>query len=261
MPSVKICKQVCETVDIPAGYEVVSETPRTPKKGELFLNHPFYNYLGAATRVNGTVYRATVDFIVNDRELYVILREAFKLPAEFEYVSEAPRKPKRGELYVQADATCGDIDARGLPMPRGVFRAPWDYISQSFPIVRRIVDTPCPVGYEVAEPVKRKPRVGDHYLSKYGTANHCSTPDEVCGENPARVILRKKAPPFVWPTWLTAAWIAQDVDCNWFGYSSEPSNRNGAWDNGEPATFLGLTTFTPPACDDWRNSKLRNPNW
>lgn len=72
-----------------------------------------------------------------------------------------------------------------------------------------------------------------------------------------------------WPKWLTAPWIAMDVDCKWWAYSHEPNilefdlRFNSNCGGKVRCLSDGLFDFTPPpgfTKDNWRESKLRNPN-
>lgn len=62
-----------------------------------------------------------------------------------------------------------------------------------------------------------------------------------------------------WPEWLTAKWIAMDEDGEWFGYEAEPLLCDCIWLARCRMIALSLTTFVPPPCTDWRQSKRRNP--
>lgn len=65
-----------------------------------------------------------------------------------------------------------------------------------------------------------------------------------------------------WPEWLTAEWIAMDKDGAWWAYLSEPKIGSEFWLINEHGRYIDqlLMAFTPPPCDDWTQSKMRNPN-
>lgn len=73
-----------------------------------------------------------------------------------------------------------------------------------------------------------------------------------------RLIVRRKWTP---PAWLKPGWIAMDADCAWFAYRSEPEAcyGDGEWRSGDEASHLcpDIIDFTPPPCDDWKQSKRR----
>lgn len=74
-----------------------------------------------------------------------------------------------------------------------------------------------------------------------------------------------------WPKWLTAPWIAMSDSERWFAFGTEPSSQDTGWYGcpkwcGCPKLSLSsspLLDFTPPlgfTKDNWRDSKLKNPN-
>lgn len=72
-------------------------------------------------------------------------------------------------------------------------------------------------------------------------------------------IVRKK---WQWPEWLKAEWIAMDKNGKWFAHECEPYETFRDWNNKGAIYTLStsLLAFTPPPCDDWRQSKRRKPH-
>lgn len=73
------------------------------------------------------------------------------------------------------------------------------------------------------------------------------------------VIVRKS---WKWPPWLKYDWVAQDHNGKWYAFENEPSRSASTW---HPiGDFVMVSSrrfdFTPPPCDDWRQSLRRNPN-
>ena len=96
---------------------------------------------------------------------------------------------------------------------------------------------------------------GDAWVDTFGDVERIDK--GICGP---RLIVRRR---WHWPEWLTAEWIAMDFTGKWYGYANEPEIMgNGVmawWGNGGVCN-LSFTTFTPPPCTDWTQSKRRNPN-
>jgi len=86
-----------------------------------------------------------------------------------------------------------------------------------------------------------------------------------------RIILRKVFDAAEWwarHPWIIAEWIAMDGGTGvWVAHQSEPridtagASRNRWWSDDDMALMNGngLFDFDPPPCNDWRQSKMRNP--
>ena len=103
------------------------------------------------------------------------------------------------------------------------------------------------------EPVAfRQWRSGDSFL------NSCNIVETAGDDGSAyRLILREKWTP---PTWLKAGWIAKDYNGAWFWYPTEPqlSMDEKMWcSRGAIHIDPNAFNFTPPSCDDFRQSKRR----
>ena len=116
-----------------------------------------------------------------------------------------------------------------------------------------------PEGYELADSRMRQLRCGDTFLNRHGEVE---TWHESWNSSCIFVIVRKA---WQWPKWLKARWIAEEAVGRWYAYNEKPvCNEVDCWQrkNG-PCVYLhsSLLDFTPPPCDDWRNSLRENPNW
>ena len=121
-------------------------------------------------------------------------------------------------------------------------------------MAKQMVEVEVPDGWEVVE--YRRPRMGDHYL-RAGLGIQMAP----CDFEYERIIVRKA---WQWPAWLKAAWIAMDLDGEWYAWSKLPRiacNTDHWYDGGDlQALNPELVDFTPPPCDDWRQSLRKNPN-
>lgn len=115
-----------------------------------------------------------------------------------------------------------------------------------------------PDGWELAEPEVRVPRPGEWWLWNRDAMRVCKD-DVLCNRYP---ILRRS---WTWPEWLKAGWIAMDANGEWWAFTEEPvvDTCDTYWDEYD-SDVCNLSNacldFTPPPCDDWRQSKRRNPN-
>jgi hypothetical protein len=57
------------------------------------------------------------------------------------------------------------------------------------------------------------------------------------------------------PDWV--AWLAQDKDGSWWGYSVEPHQHSTGWYENEVGEYIRLGGGEPNP--DWQNSLRRNP--
>ena len=80
-------------------------------------------------------------------------------------------------------------------------------------------------------------------------------PFEVC-----RVVLRPIWQP---PSWMRPGWIAMDENQDWYWHAVEPSQWDHIFSSRKHSCIIyrkGKPTvgdFTPPPCDDWKQSKRR----
>lgn len=121
---------------------------------------------------------------------------------------------------------------------------------------KQTIEVEVPSGWEAV--AYRRPARGEWILG-IADGQPCKCVMENYGDD--RVIVRKA---WRWPDWITAPWIAMGRNGNWFAFPVEPSRENyrdGCWSGGYE-TWLNpaLVAFTPPPCDDWRQSKRHNPN-
>lgn len=89
-------------------------------------------------------------------------------------------------------------------------------------------------------------------------------------ESNKRFILQPVAPPWDWPTWLKAPWIAMDKSGEWWGYEARPTVKGSYWgkrneDVSDPYPKYDdipfwMLDFIPPTCTDWTKSLMRNPH-
>lgn len=128
-------------------------------------------------------------------------------------------------------------------------------------MAKAMVEVDVPDGWELAEPAMRCPKAGEHFLLE--NRNYVGVERASCDfAHDFHAIVRKA---WQWPAWLKAPWIAMCGETgHWWGYSNEPGPREGSrrrWTGGYE-TWLNpqLLDFTPPPCDDWRQSKRKNPN-
>lgn len=111
-----------------------------------------------------------------------------------------------------------------------------------------LIDIPIPdgwefVGYRVAAP--------GEYFFVCGEIFKCS-----CTTLSAQIVVRQT---WKWPEWLKAKYIAMDESGCWYAYNCKPSITDYYW---QQAYFLdeSLIDFSPPPCDDWKESLRENPN-
>ena len=71
-----------------------------------------------------------------------------------------------------------------------------------------------------------------------------------------RLIVRRKWTP---PAWLKPGWIAMAATGEWWWHADEPQIVDGGWCNEVACVHLlqDAFDFTPPPCDDWKQSKRR----
>lgn len=114
-----------------------------------------------------------------------------------------------------------------------------------------------PDGWEPVSLEMRPPKPGEYFLHSSGNAVIATIP---CSFN--FLILRKCAPPWVWPEWLTATYIAMDKSGLWTAYISQPERFEREWASCGPCASLRnrIIAFTPPSCDNWEDSLMKNPN-
>jgi hypothetical protein len=106
------------------------------------------------------------------------------------------------------------------------------------------------------EPVcYRKAKKGESYLCE---TTQCVAEARDDHDRPS-MIVRKK---WQWPSWLAAEWIFLSPNGKWFATDKEPVARTANWECLGVIVCLSfhMFEFSPPPCDDWRNSKKRNPN-
>lgn len=104
------------------------------------------------------------------------------------------------------------------------------------------------------EPVAfRVPAVGEQWVTPLSTIGEFAKGSST---NDARLIVRRKWTP---QPWLKPGWIAQEQDGEWFWHSDEPKIVCGSWENDVAQFHLlrDALDFTPPPCDDWKQSKRR----
>ena len=64
-----------------------------------------------------------------------------------------------------------------------------------------------------------------------------------------------------WPEWLKAPYIAMSPTGWWYAYRYIPFHVGDDWSGDwEYLDDDDILNFTPPACDDWRESLRKNPN-
>lgn len=70
-------------------------------------------------------------------------------------------------------------------------------------------------------------------------------------------------PAFVWPKWLKARCIfKQPSSAWWYASNAIPAKgKEGWWRVDTWVINHTFIDFTPPECDDWRDSLTLNPNW
>ncbi len=130
---------------------------------------------------------------------------------------------------------------------------------------KQMIEVDVPEGWELAG--IRQPNGAEYFIDMDGKARMFQPS---CIFNGRLAIVR---PAWQWPAWLKAPWIAMTPYGNWMAYPCEPTicapSLAGApnfecwtWGGKEPAYDFDskLFAFTPPACEDWRTSKRRNPN-
>lgn len=114
------------------------------------------------------------------------------------------------------------------------------------------IELDVPDGWELTGEF-RKAEVGEYSITADEPLHKWTIPT-----SSSYFIVRKK---WQWPEWLKAEWIAMDRNGRWFGYDRKPDRTSQDWYGcGGLYTNLLLTDFTPPPCDDWKQSLRRNPN-
>lgn len=120
-----------------------------------------------------------------------------------------------------------------------------------------------PEGYELACDHVRKPLKGEMFVS---TDNDNATPQVAQWDYKyASCIIIRRA--WQWPEKLNAAAIVQCSNALWFACESVPEREGSFWSGGgswlnlnHAADKFGILDFTPPPCDDWRESLRVNSN-
>ena len=115
-----------------------------------------------------------------------------------------------------------------------------------------------PEDYELVCDYMRFPKVGESVLSNSGSIFEVH-PKDGPAMNALRVIVR---PAWVWPSWITAPYLAMDQDGSWWLHQEEPDTQGGLWvsDGCEVLLDKKLLAFDPPPCTDWCQSLRRNPH-
>lgn len=116
-----------------------------------------------------------------------------------------------------------------------------------------------PDGWELDDPEMRPPLSGEHYLDSCGHVQQATHN----WNHRCRPILRRCAVWSDWPEWITAEWVAMDADGEWCLYKDEPeANEIDDWWTSDGEFVLAnrqLLEIAFPTCNDWRQSKFRNP--
>jgi hypothetical protein len=115
-----------------------------------------------------------------------------------------------------------------------------------------IVRVLIPDGFELACDIMRQPLPGEWYLTTRGAVERAVS---ACYQD--RVIVR---PIEVWtpPEWMKPGWIAMNENMIWYWYEKEPVDCQDDWLSCQGPHFeLSHIKWTPPCCDDWRQSKQR----
>ena len=109
-----------------------------------------------------------------------------------------------------------------------------------------------PDGFELACDFMRRPLPGEWYLTKRNTVERSI----LVGCYHDRVIVR---PIEVWqpPEWMKPGWISRDEDKTWWWSENEPEKQDNNFVFSGPYFELSNINWTPPRCDDWRQSKRR----
>jgi hypothetical protein len=63
----------------------------------------------------------------------------------------------------------------------------------------------------------------------------------------------------VWtpPEWMKPGWISMNEDGSWYWSKNEPKQFHNNFAVIGPHVCLDNINWTPPRCDDWRQSKRR----
>jgi len=112
-----------------------------------------------------------------------------------------------------------------------------------------------PAGYELASDTIRPAEFGE-YILENGHAKKWADTEKSCRYH---VIIRKA---WQWPAWLKAAALVMDKKGRWMACKTVPTlTPDDSWD---PYVWWvpvahEFIDFTPPPCDDWRDSLRINP--
>lgn len=123
----------------------------------------------------------------------------------------------------------------------------------------QMIKVEVPEGWEAV--AYRCPKNGDSYMISSGEINTAY----VDFTHKKFIIVRKV---WEWPKWLLAPWIAMDRSDAWYSFIDEPvlSDEKSYWSYDLPIKLIcsphsrNHYDFTPPPCDDWKESKRRNPH-
>ena len=102
------------------------------------------------------------------------------------------------------------------------------------------------------EPVAfRRPKRGELFFAGFKT---CEAEFDFQDERHL-IVCRKWTP----QPWLKPGWIAQEQNGEWWWHADEPLIVCGSWENDVACLHLlqDALDFTPPPCDDWKQSKRR----
>jgi hypothetical protein len=123
------------------------------------------------------------------------------------------------------------------------------------PVLVEIPDT-----HELACPYLRPPKKGELYF----VSGRIEVAGWDYGPSYERIVVR---PAWKWPEKLKAAAIVQCSNALWFACEGVPEREGSFWSGGgswlnltHAADKFGILDFTPPPCDDWRESLRVNPN-
>ncbi len=122
---------------------------------------------------------------------------------------------------------------------------------------KQMLEVEVPEGWEAV--AYRCPKKGESYMLATGRIGTASVDYSY-----RKYIVVRKA--WEWPKWLLAPWIAMDKSGAWWSFFDEPvlSDGKSYWRYDLPIKLIcsphsrNHYDFTPPPCDDWKESKLRN---
>ena len=113
-----------------------------------------------------------------------------------------------------------------------------------------------PEGYELADSRMRQVRCRETFLNR---RSEVETWREPSNSSCIFLIVRKA---WQWPEWLQARFIAMDESGYWYAYDSPTCDGKSHWRGRVSVPLLpSCLDFTPPPCDDWKDSLRENPNW